>query len=604
VVQFGEPVPKGGGNYRVGKPYTIGGRTYEPQENAANYTAEELIKKSEQVTGEITHLLKEKITDLSMIANYLPGGRLPPMDRWLPPSPFDMYYALQHYAAALIGRIFDLPVGMAYHLALCAMVALVTTAAAGTAMLLVRRRFPAILLTAAILFGGAGTAPLIRLIEARPPLHAGVRFIGSSFAPEYATRPLGRWLLDATHVNAQTPELPIELFAYLVGLGDFHPPLSGYLLLMLALLSMAHIENGVGTNAAHALLAASIPLTLAANAWEFPLQALLVSGYLVFRVCSRKPVAWKMLAGGAAAGALLLQPFLAHFGPASAGAHMQIRLVPAALHTPPLLWIITFYPVLVLLGLQLACGERSRLTLGICAVWIALLAISELFFVDDLYSGKYERFNTALKWWAWIYSGALLLTGGFNLRARSRVCRWGTAAVLILTCAFGAELGAQYLLTAKPDPGQLDGAAWVRQDVAENAMLERLRHETQCIILQRMPQMSYTVQPALTIFAGQTAFLGWPGHENVWRHNRPDIEVRRREVEVFFSGNLPDSSHWLEANRIRHVFWLRDDNQLPPHTFDKINGLIKDRYSWQEYYTAGEYRVGMWSCSATTPGCN
>jgi rare lipoprotein A len=42
LVALGEPVPKGGGTYRVGKPYTIGGRTYEPQENAANYSAEGL----------------------------------------------------------------------------------------------------------------------------------------------------------------------------------------------------------------------------------------------------------------------------------------------------------------------------------------------------------------------------------------------------------------------------------------------------------------------------------------------------------------------------------------------------------------------------------
>jgi rare lipoprotein A len=39
VVQLGEPVPKGGGVYRVGKPYTIGGRTYSPEENAG-YSAE------------------------------------------------------------------------------------------------------------------------------------------------------------------------------------------------------------------------------------------------------------------------------------------------------------------------------------------------------------------------------------------------------------------------------------------------------------------------------------------------------------------------------------------------------------------------------------
>ena len=41
VVAFGEPVPRGGGTYRVGKPYTVGGRTYVPEENA-RYRAEGL----------------------------------------------------------------------------------------------------------------------------------------------------------------------------------------------------------------------------------------------------------------------------------------------------------------------------------------------------------------------------------------------------------------------------------------------------------------------------------------------------------------------------------------------------------------------------------
>lgn len=39
VVQLGEPVPKGGGTYRVGKPYMVGGRTYSPEENSS-YRAE------------------------------------------------------------------------------------------------------------------------------------------------------------------------------------------------------------------------------------------------------------------------------------------------------------------------------------------------------------------------------------------------------------------------------------------------------------------------------------------------------------------------------------------------------------------------------------
>ncbi len=41
VVEDGEPVPKGGGVYRVGKPYTVAGRMYVPEENP-RYRAEGL----------------------------------------------------------------------------------------------------------------------------------------------------------------------------------------------------------------------------------------------------------------------------------------------------------------------------------------------------------------------------------------------------------------------------------------------------------------------------------------------------------------------------------------------------------------------------------
>ncbi len=41
VVAFGDPVPKGGGTYRVGKPYTVAGRIYVPEEDI-NYREEGL----------------------------------------------------------------------------------------------------------------------------------------------------------------------------------------------------------------------------------------------------------------------------------------------------------------------------------------------------------------------------------------------------------------------------------------------------------------------------------------------------------------------------------------------------------------------------------
>src|SRR5437868_9714292 len=39
VVALGDPVPRGGGTYRIGKPYTVGGRVYVPEEDP-DYRAE------------------------------------------------------------------------------------------------------------------------------------------------------------------------------------------------------------------------------------------------------------------------------------------------------------------------------------------------------------------------------------------------------------------------------------------------------------------------------------------------------------------------------------------------------------------------------------
>ena len=46
----------------------------------------------------------EMVTDLYFIANYLDGSTLPPLDHWYPPHVFNIYYAFQHYGAALLGR--------------------------------------------------------------------------------------------------------------------------------------------------------------------------------------------------------------------------------------------------------------------------------------------------------------------------------------------------------------------------------------------------------------------------------------------------------------------------------------------------------------------
>jgi uncharacterized membrane protein len=538
----------------------------------------------------------EKLTDLGFIGNYLAGTRLPPVDRWFPPFAFDVYYGLQYYGAALMGRIFGMDGGYTYNLSFCVLVGMTVVAAGGAARLLCGRRRWWLLPLAAFLLGGTGASPLMPLIHRRPALHESMRFIGGSAVPGTVDTAFGKWLVSASGVPAKdAPELPAETFSYLVYLGDLHPPVSGFFLLALALLCLVLAEQNGESGFAQALLVATVPLTLAVDAWNLPLQAALVAVWMVYRVRGRNAPHWRACAAGLFLPAVLLWPFLESFGWRSLDYHTAWRLVLPGEHTPPLLGLTVLYPLAGVLVATLLARDRPRLSLWLAALCLVLLAASEAFFIDDTYSGKFNRFNTTLKWWPWIYSAGLLALGSLNLASKSRACRVVTSLALAMPALFSADLAAQFLLAPKPHIGRLAGDAWIASDPAEKAILEYLRRQPPSIVLQRPAVDAFTDSPALTMFAGQTAFLGWPAHEKLWRGARLDIDLRADQVGRFYRGELEDAAEWLVENRIDYVLWLNSEADRPPGSFEKIQTRIAEAYYWREYSHAGGARVGFWS---------
>ena len=74
----------------------------------------------------------EKLMNLELIASYRTGLTLPPPDMWLAGHNLDMYYGLQHYAAALMGRIMHFSVGANYHFAFATIIGLIGMTAWGS----------------------------------------------------------------------------------------------------------------------------------------------------------------------------------------------------------------------------------------------------------------------------------------------------------------------------------------------------------------------------------------------------------------------------------------------------------------------------------------
>lgn len=543
----------------------------------------------------------EKIGDLAMIVSYMPGGRLPPTDAWYPPYPFDMYYSFQQYGAALLGRIFALSPGAAYNLAFSVLIALTITAAGAAAYAICRSLRGTVLVLAAFVIGGTGATLPSQFMFEEPAIYSSMRFIGDTARPQFVDTAFGHWLIEQAHVaNDEVVKLPSETFAYLTYLGDYHPPLSGFYLLMLALLCIALAEAGTAEGVAEGVLGATIPVCAIANGWTLPLQGLLVVTWLAYRTTTRRPIAWRMLTAGLVVSAALSYPFLSTFAYRSADYKITLKLIGPGAHAPWLLASILLYPVVLAIVLPILFENQRPWLLWVSLLWLCLFLLSEVFVVDDLYAGSYDRFNTTLKWWPWIQAGALLVTGAHGIRARSRVYRYGTIIMLLSVCVFGLDL-ARALAAPKPDFGRLNGDAAITNDNIEKAILEFLKAQPASIVLQRPETGAFTPAPALTLFAGQQAFLGWPAHEKLWRGLRADVAIREEQVRSFYAGELPDSAQWLLQNDIDFVLWLKAEYKLPKGSFEKVDEQIRSAYYFQEYYRADDFRVGVWSRRVPMP---
>jgi uncharacterized membrane protein len=551
----------------------------------------------------------ERITDLYFISNYLPGTTLPPVDNWFPPYTYSFYYSLQFYGAALLGRIFGVEVGVTYQLSFCVIFALGANLVWWVAAQLVPRPAPRVLLAVALILGGTGVSPFMPwLVKNETPqnidtvrnhdhmlMWAGTRFIGDSDG--LINTEVGKELFPMPKGPdgkvQEVPELPLETFGYYGYLGDYHPPLSSFLLLFLAIACMVWLESAPLQRVPQILLAASVPLMLASNAWLFPLQVLLIGAWVVYRYLRRTPPDWVALIGAGLAGFVLLYPFLTYFS--THALSTPIRLILPGFHSPIGKFLGLHWPLLILLGVVL-CARRERPLARFFGVTFLLLYIlSEIIFVDDGSVNRYERTNTLMKWWGWLFAGAALTWGAMALSALSPVRRWLGVIALAVLASYSVMLVRFWVISDKHNMGKFHGHYWITNDPTERALLSYLRAAPAGIVLESKINDAYNRNPLLTINAGKTALLGWVHHLSTWGRDASPLMGRAWAVENFYKGEKADALDWLVGNDVRYVVWNAGDNQQTPGSWPKIHGQISPRYYWHEFYAGGDsYRVGIW----------
>lgn len=542
----------------------------------------------------------EEMTDLYFVANYRQGVTLPPPDMWLSGYNFDFYYAFQHYAIALYGRIFDFNVGVNYNLAW----PIVAGSMAGLAWsigsaLALKKRWNS-LFSATVLLGGSGVTVFSLLIwnfgnwatdagAASQYMWASVRAIGG-FA-ERANGPLGELFYGGA--TTPMPILPIETTAYLLFNGDLHPPLGGFLLALGAGASMfwmVKAQSRAATMTLTAFATATAPLMIAVNAWVFPLHALFVLTWLGVQALQKKLDYIAVLAGGAVSIGLLL-PFLSYFS----GSSLSPELTAVQGGTP---WqgILQWWPLAVLLPLLIWKFKHSVL-IAISATIAIGLGFTLFAYFSDGMGGQYARFNTALKWWSYLN---LLMVMGLALGLSLKRYKWLSGLVMVALLSY-VPFSLSFLLNSDHNnKGVIAGHAWFTSDPSNRDLLNYLDELPAGIMLEAPTGGAYTFTTRYALFSEHQSYIGWHGHQGGWLGRPNFLNLRAQKATRFYSGQMSDieANQFVDGEGIDYIIWGPEDVQTRGNQWTTVDDYLSDNFAWVAFYDAefgGKlHKVGVW----------
>ena len=542
----------------------------------------------------------DRLTDFHLVSNYLAGGRLPPLDYWLPYQRLDYYYTFQHYSAALLGRLFGLGPGASFNLAAVFLAALVLALAWEFVSFL---RLPIslrILSVAALAIGGTGVSPLFHIITTTPKTFVGLGAAGD--AVFHNSRFVGWFENDvASHAwralsgggTQRAILLPIETFGYQYSLGGYHAVLSGFLLQFMALTIFVVYPRASEEirRRLDFVLGLTVPLALCASAWMLPLQSGLVGAWKIWERRASGQWHLRYVVAGAAVGIFLLLPFLVGFGRATD--YMELQLVHGAEHAPLVQFLIVFWPLLVLALAVPFAGRVNPLAGFLGAIFLALLAFSEMFNAfDHGYTGEFLRFNSALKWWGWIFTGGVFSISACLLASDRRFVRLFSAGVIVLISVFAWD--SARLIIAHSFDAKIDGTGFYAKDPANGRMMEYLARAPKGLVLEKLYDDERPNDTGIYgSFAQKPNLIGIPWVLRVWKRNLTELPELMSQINRFFAGTHPQASRFLSDNDIRYVVWsARERGDL--EKWRSIMASIEADYRWMEFSDDPNSHVGLW----------
>ena len=141
-------------------------------------------------------------------------------------------------------------------------------------------------------------------------------------------------------------------------------------------------------------------------------------------------------------------------------------------------------PTIALTTLAFFSGSPQGRRLGL--LWLTFLVFSEYFYVDDIYSGMYDRFNTTLKWWPWVMAGTLMTLAPLVLeQSRRRWVRIAGFFFCLYPCYYAYDLSKPLRYWPKDSMGKLEGHYFLTKEEFPRLMLGRLKVEKPGVVIER-----------------------------------------------------------------------------------------------------------------------
>jgi hypothetical protein len=544
------------------------------------------------------------LADLTKINNFCQGDTLPPTDTWLPPYKFEWYYAMQHYAASIIKRMFDLKIGVAYNLAHALLSSLTCVAGAAAAWRISGGR-TWITLAVPFLIESAmtGSSAIINLTMWNPApslwyadnLSGGVIDYENAKGTAHPMTGLLWSFLDQTKVYDQSgalhhERLELQVPGFWTWRDEYHANSSGHFLTLLGVFSIAEIAA-----ARRAIwpwvMAALIPIfAVVASTWAWPITLLTCGGMIAIGlVIGRRPAHPGLTILIFFTGLLLLWPALYNV--------TSSPEVPAIVWTQP--WegapwrefLVQWWPIIFLW--LYGCFYIREISPAIR--WVLIVIPLTLIGVEWIcVEGRY---NTVEKMWGYAYGIGLIALFPIVASRANIACRLLTLVLLTsaMLSMFGWLRNASNWMPWGPwhdAEFQLEGNHYLMVDDQKRRILQTLtqvKHAT--FLTGKSIDFNYYESPAVAVFTENRSYSTWTYFESV--ANYADEAYRReKQNNDFYSGAMTNHLQFLQQQNITGVI-IWPDNDIPNDYLTALTTELAPSYEYIDCKGNGDKNAGV-----------